>query len=191
MLPICAISRPLSGHHQPDGFMPQDPDRHSSMRWLAVAWALAGFTLLLGFAIYRLAAVAVDGLLDELQPVHWLVLVGNVLFMAYTEGYRGFQLGYSPRFAARTLLLRNGGSLVHCLLAPLFAMGLYAAPRRQLMTGWLLTALIVLLVIVFRYIPQPWRGILDAGVVVGLGWGLTVTWIQVLRLHATPEPLPN
>ena len=43
---------------------------------------------------------------------------------------------------------------------------------------YLLTVMIVVLVIVFHMLDQPWRGILDAGVVVGLSWGIVTLVIS-------------
>jgi len=40
-------------------------------------------------------------------------------------------------------------------------------------TTWIGTGLIVLAVLIFNQLSQPWRGILDAGVLVGLVWGTT------------------
>ena len=161
-------------------------------RRLAPWWAIAGFSLLLLLAMYRLTRIALDGLEGPLQPVHWAVLVLFCLFMAYSEGYRGFQRRFSPRFAGRTVALREAATALQVLLAPFYAMSLFSAPRRQLVTAWLLTALIVALVITFRFIPQPWRGLLDAGVVVGLGWGLVVTWQQVIvRQRDCRQSLPD
>ena len=37
---------------------------------------------------------------------------------------------------------------------------------------WIGTGLILLAIIVVRQLPQPWRGIVDLGVVIGLAWGL-------------------
>ena len=45
----------------------------------------------------------------------------------------------------------------------------------------------------FQYLPQPWRGVLDAGVVVGLGWGILSIVALALRsiadrgIDASPE----
>jgi hypothetical protein len=41
-----------------------------------------------------------------------------------------------------------------------------------MITGWVMVSIIAALVIGVRHVPQPWRGIIDAGVVVGLGIGL-------------------
>jgi hypothetical protein len=51
-------------------------------------------------------------------------------------------------------------------------MGYFHAPKRRRITSISVTAGIIVLIILVRLLPQPWRGIVDAGVVVGLAWGL-------------------
>ena len=92
--------------------------------------------------------------------------------MAYLEGYRGFQQGFSPRAAARVRHLRDHASWLETVLAPLFVMSYFHAHRRRQIISLLLTSLIICLVLVVRLIPQPWRGIIDLGVVAGLTWGV-------------------
>lgn len=58
------------------------------------------------------------------------------------------------------------------LLAPLFCMGFFGATRRVLIAAWVVLIMVAGLVALVRALDQPWRGIVDAGVVVGLGWGL-------------------
>ena len=92
--------------------------------------------------------------------------------MAYSEGYKGFQKSFSPRVVARARYLQNNPRPVHVLIAPLFCMGFFHATRRRMITAYVMTFAIVMAVILFNQISQPWRGILDAGVVVGLCWGI-------------------
>jgi hypothetical protein len=92
--------------------------------------------------------------------------------MAYAEGYRGFQKAFSPRVAARALYLKKNPCLLHVLLAPFFCMGFFHASRRRKITSFSVTSGIIVLILLVRLLPQPWRGIIDAGVVVGLAWGL-------------------
>jgi hypothetical protein len=92
--------------------------------------------------------------------------------MAYFEGYRGFQRGFSPRVVVRALHLALHPRPLHVLLAPLFCMGLIHASRRRLLSSWILLVSIVAIVLLVRVLPQPYRGLVDAGVVVGLAWGL-------------------
>ena len=39
----------------------------------------------------------------------------------------------------------------------------------------------MLLILAVSRLDQPWRGIIDAGVVVGLAWGLMTLWIFTAR----------
>ena len=151
------------------------------MRLLGALWAVIGFSLLLIMAIHRLGEIALEGLTVSLNWIHWSLLIANVAFMAYTEGYRGFHLRFSPRFARRVAHVHQQGSAIECLLAPLYAMGFFSAPRRVIITSYALTAMIIAFVITFEYIPQPWRGVLDAGVVVGLLLGLVASWWHVAK----------
>ena len=42
--------------------------------------------------------------------------------------------------------------------------------------SWFMVFAIFVLVVIVRALPQPWRGIVDGGVVVGLLWGVVVMW---------------
>ena len=161
----------------------------SLMRKLAVIWALLGFSGLLGAAVFRLAVIALDSWSSQLNAAHYLVLFANLGFMAYSEGYRGFQKRFSPRFAQRLVKLKTSGSTLQCLLAPLYCMNYFSAARRQLIVTYSLTLMIIVFIVSFRYIPQPWRGIFDAGVVLGLAWGIVATWI--CSLSALLQPAKN
>ena len=142
---------------------------------VASAWGVVGFLLILIYAIYRLAEISADALSQPLAASHWGLLIANLIFMAYYEGYKGFQKSYSPRLAARAKHLQTNATPLQFLLAPLFCMSFFHAPRRRIIASLLLTLMIVVFVLSFRLLPQPWRGILDAGVVVGLSWGLIAT----------------
>ena len=139
---------------------------------LAAGWGIIGFAWILLDAIIRLGLLAAHGLAPGLSGMEWAILVLFVAFMAYTEGYRGFQKSFSPRTAARAYYLYHHPGWVRGLLAPAFCMGFFDATRKPLLFAWVGTALIVTLVVALRFAPQPWRAIVDAGVVVGLSWGL-------------------
>jgi hypothetical protein len=135
-------------------------------------WGITGVVLLLGSAIYRLTPLAVDAFSYDWSWYHWLSLVLMVFFMAYAEGYRAFQQGFSPRVAARARYLRNHPNMLHAVLAPLFCMAYFHAPKRRQITSISVTLGIIVLVILVRLLDQPWRGIIDGSVVIGLAWGL-------------------
>jgi len=138
---------------------------------LACAWGITGVLLLLGTAIVRLSAPTLEAFAGPLGAGQWAFLAVSVVVMAYAEGVRGFQRSRSPRVAARALSLRNGCTTRQALLAPLFCMGLFDASRRRIITAWSLTTGIIVLVLLVSQLSQPWRDLLDVGVIVGLGWG--------------------
>ena len=135
-------------------------------------WGVAGVVAVLVYAVFRLTAISIEAFDHAFAWRHWVLLIGNTAFMAYSEGYRGFQRGYSPRIVARAAALIETPSPLRVALAPLFCMGYFHTTRRRLIAAYVLTVGVVALIVLFQYIPQPWRGILDAGVVVGLSWGV-------------------
>ncbi|MGI9309463.1 MAG: hypothetical protein ACR2P6_09385, partial [Gammaproteobacteria bacterium] len=144
----------------------------NSFGTLAGLWGVLGLTLCFGWAIYRLGLLAVLALEYDWHIGHWIAFVGNTAFMAYAEGYKGFQLSFSPRTVARARYIQDRPGWISGLLAPLFCAGYFGAEARTLKIIWIGTLAIVVLVVFVRWLPQPWRGIVDAGVVVGLSWGM-------------------
>lgn len=142
------------------------------MSWIGAIWGFSGVVTLLGYAIVRLAPRAAEALKMPLEPIHWIFLGVWTLFMLVAEGYRGFQKKFSPRTAARVRYLRDAGRPAHHLFAPFFCMGYFHAKRKTQITAICLTLGIILLVVLVRFLPQPWRGMVDFGVVLGLTWGI-------------------
>jgi hypothetical protein len=135
-------------------------------------WGIMGVVLLLASAIYRLTPLAIDAFSYEWSWHHWISFALMLFFMAYAEGYRAFQLGFSPRVAARARYLRDHPNMIHAILAPFFCMAYFHAPKRRQITSISVTAGIIVLVVLVRMLDQPWRGMIDGSVVVGLAWGL-------------------
>ena len=158
---------------------------------LGSIWGVVGVSLLLAFAVYRLSIIAIDAFSYEFEWYHWLVLIGNSIFMAHSEGYKGFQQGFSPRVAARARYILKNPRLLHVVTAPLFCMSFFYATRRRLIVAYAMTLGIIALVVVFNQISQPWRGILDAGVVVGLSWGIaSLIWFSIEALNSREFKFP-
>ena len=147
----------------------------------AALWGIAGVIALLANAIYRLAPYALELVQRSLTAVELAALVVWVAFNAYSEGYRAFHRMFSPRVVARARTLA-GAKPLFVALAPLYCMGLFHATRRRLLISWSITVGVVGIVILVRSMAQPWRGIIDAGVVVGLTWGLVS--LLVFAAHA-------
>lgn len=160
---------------------------------LAALWGFTGVFVLLSSAISRLAPTALALEFSQLSFVHWLALLFSLMFMGFAEGYRGFQKNFSPRVAARVRYLRHNPSLLRFILAPLFCMGFFYTTRKRKIVSFTLTFCIIMMVIIVSYIPQPWRGIIDAGVVFGLAWGVismvlyTIEAMVKDHFHHSPE----
>ena len=93
----------------------------------------------------------------------------------------GFQRNFSPRVVARAMHLAKDHDALSVALAPFYCMALFRANRRKKIVAWVLLTVIVTIVILVRMLPQPWRGIIDAGVVVGLAWGSLSIVVLFLR----------
>lgn len=158
---------------------------------LASSWGIIGFFSLVGFAMVRLSAHTVEAFTQPFTLFQWFVLLVSLIFMAYSEGYKGFQKSYAPRFAARVHYLSSHANGLQLILAPLFCMGFFNAPKRRIITSTLLSTMIIIFVLLFKYIPQPWRGIFDAAVVFGLIWGLTATAIFCYQAFMTAKPIAD
>jgi len=153
------------------------------------AWGTTGVVALLGQAIYRLTPQALDPLVHgTLTPLQAALYIGWVVVAGYTEGYRAFQGRFSPRVVARAVYLAKNREPLHVVLAPLFCMSFFHATRRALISAWMVTLLVLIAVLVVRQLPQPWRGIVDGGVVVGLSWGLVAIAANVVRVFRGIEP---
>ncbi len=131
-----------------------------------------------------------------LSPMQLGVSLGWVLLNAYAEGYRAFQLRFSPRVVVRAHHLARHPHPLHVALAPLYCMALIHATRRARIVAWSTLVMIVGFVLTLRLVPQPWRGIIDGGVVIALVWGIVaigVLFVRSLlsaRLPAVPSEIP-
>lgn len=172
------------------------PDMQQAREKLIATWGVAWVSLLLGQAVWRLTPMAIEPWSEGMMSLgqQWIYaawLVAN----AYLEGYRGFQLRFSPRVVRRAAYLGKNPKPLWVILALPFCMSLFHANRRQLVVSWVFIGVLVLVVWWVRALPQPWRGIIDGGVVVGLVWGIGVIWWLFARYLtgqqvAPPEDLP-
>lgn len=172
------------------------------MRLLGFYWGIAGVIAFLLFAVYRLSPRIWELADYSLSALQWGVLVVFTGWMAWAEGYKGFHRAFSPRVVARARYLRENaaavaGHPVLPLVAPVFCMGFIHATRKRKIVSFSVTGGIFILVLLLRITPQPWRGIIDTGVVTGLGLGilsLLFFWLQVETghwKHAVPLDLPE
>lgn len=136
-------------------------------------WGILGVVAFLSQAIYRIAPLAWEPLRDRnLTEFQAALYVAFLLFSGYAEGYRGFQKRFSPKVVGRALHLADNPRFLHVLFAPAYCMAYFHATKRGLLTAWGVSSIIVVIVMLVRSVPQPWRGIIDGGVVLGLTWGV-------------------
>jgi hypothetical protein len=148
-----------------------------------VLWGTVGVVAVLVDAIIRLLPNAIEPIAtDTLDVQGALAYVAAIIGLAYAEGYRGFQRRFSPRVVARAARLAGSPQPIwRLVLAPLMTMGLIHATHRRLLATWMLVAMIVALIVLVSLLEQPWRGAVDAGVVVGLSWGTTTILLELIR----------
>ena len=163
------------------------------MKSIGFIWGVGGILLLLLFAIVRLGGVALELGTFDLQLWQWLLTGGWLTYMVWAEGYKGFHLAFAPRVVARASYLAAHPRPLHVLLAPVFCMGyIHATPRRRIMSI-ALSCMIVCFVLLARMLPQPWRSMVDVGVVAGLmvGVGSIVYYLlQLKQAGASSLPVP-
>lgn len=159
---------------------------------LVGVWGIVGVAALLIQAIVRLTPLAIEPFeAGMLGAFHLALLAAWVLFAAYTEGYKAFQKQFTPRVVARAQYLSAHPRLLHVILAPAFCMGFFHATRKRLIVSWVVTLSIIGLIIAVKMLAQPWRGIIDAGVVLALIWGviaLAYFTSRALAGHRMPVP---
>ncbi len=148
----------------------------STFGLIGAVWGIAGLSWLFGNAIVRLYKYVKELGSQTFEWYHWACLVLCLCFMGYAEGYKGFHLRFAPRAAARALYLRRNPTLLRVVLAPLFCMGYFHATRKRKIVVFSLTGMIILLIIGVHHLKQPAHGIVDAGVMFGIGWGTVSVW---------------
>lgn len=158
---------------------------------LIAAFALAQVSVFLGSAVYRLTPLAWEAWFDwDLSLFQRALFVGWVLMNTYTEGYRGFHLRFCPRVVSRSLELGRNPRPLALLLALPYSLSLIMAPKRQLIGRWGFILALYALIYVVHHVPQPWRGIIDGGVVIGLAWGVGSLWWLFARVSWDDEATP-
>lgn len=136
---------------------------------LTFVWSVLGILGLLVQAQLRLGKIAWEALSsDTLTQSQMLVCLTWVVLNAYLEGYRGFHRRFVPRVVARAKHLATAPDTFPRWLGPVYAMAYVRATPRAKYAAWGVTGAVLIAIFLVRRLDQPWRGIIDAGVVVGL-----------------------
>ena len=157
---------------------------------LITTWGVGWVVWLLGHAIVRLTPIAAEPWLDgSLTAAQKTLFIGWLGFNGYAEGYKAFQKKFAPRVISRAVHLGQHPTPFRLLLALPFCMSLFYAQRRQRIVSWTFIVVLIAVIVAVRALPQPWRGIIDGGVVLGLGWGVCVlVWLMAKYLITGESP---
>jgi hypothetical protein len=168
---------------------PRPSVKKGALFYLVFTWGVAGVLLLFGRALWRLTPMAWQPIADgSLSAMQIGLYAAWVAFNAYSEGYRAFQKAFCPRVVARAYHLAQNPTLLSAVLAPAYCLSLFRANRRGLTVAWVMLGVIALLVALLRITPQPWRGIIDGGVVIALAWGSVVMLIMAFKALVSGPP---
>jgi len=162
---------------------------------VATHWGVIGMMSILANALGRLVPIALEPFkLGGLSTVQWCAYAGTALGMAYIEGYKAFQLKFSPLVVTRAFTLGpEGGRLtpLRGILAPFYSMGLFHATKKRTIVSWSVSLAVLCVVAAVKRLAYPWRSIVDAGVVVGLTWGVVSMGVYYFRALAGKMPGAN
>lgn len=154
---------------------------NSRLRTLGYWWGISGVIGILAFAIYRLTPYAVEALSGGLTAWQISLLILWSVFMVASEGYDGFYKRLSPRILKRASLLKQQGTPLQLLLAPAYCLSYFSDTRRRVVIAYTVIGLIVVAVVIVHQLPQPWRGIIDCGVVLGLCGGVIAIIVRLFQ----------
>ncbi|MCH8247456.1 MAG: hypothetical protein IH951_13770 [Bacteroidetes bacterium] len=138
---------------------------------LLSSWAVGGFLLLLGHGIFRLTPTATAAAFGPLTVAESIGLAASILLLAIGEGYYAIHRFFVPRFVGRLARLLETRNILRSILAPFVCLGLLPFDRvdsRNVVRGWSMVTAILLMIILVRGFPDPWRGIIHVGVVMAL-----------------------
>ena len=156
----------------------------AAARHPAALFGVAGVLVLLVAAVVRLTPMALTTFQcrdpEGASIVRSIPERAGYMLMVVLFGYAE---GYKALCVQRALTLSHPNcSPIHRLLAPFYVLGLVAS--RQRLFAWTVVVLMSVLVVLVRHVPYPQRSLIDAGVVISLGWGATVVLALYVRALA-------
>ena len=171
----------------------KEPMKKNVWRNVLGVWGVVQVVLILANAIKRLYPIAVQPFVQkDMLPYQWALYALWSVYMGYAEGYKAFQLKFSPMVVQRAFLIHQNPNIFNCLLAGPYCMGLFGASRKRMIVGWCVTAGVFSLTLFVKKLPYPYRAIVDAGVVVGLSYGtLSIIVLAVKAFFGGVVELPD
>lgn len=167
--------------------LPSSPSKYNCSPLVRNAlgiWGVLQVLSILGNALKRLIPVALQPIIqNDLHPYQWALGGAWCLYMAYAEGYKAFHLKFSPQVVSRAFHIAERPNVFNVILAGPYSMGLFGASKKRMIVSWAISLGVTGLIAVVKKLPYPYRGIIDAGVVVGLTLGslsIILKFVQAL-----------
>jgi hypothetical protein len=159
-------------------------------------WGIVQVVSVLANAIKRLLPIALHPFQqNNLSAPQWALYVAWCVYMTYAEGYKAFQQKFSPMVVDRAYGIVDNANIFNTLLAGPYAMGLFGADKKRMIVSWAITAGVFSLVKIVKFLPYPYRSIVDGGVVCGLSYGacsiVLLTLRRIFYHQEQPEPTPK
>lgn len=146
--------------------------RQNVWRNVLGVWGVVQVVSVLANALKRLYPIAMQPFIQkDMLPYQWVLYAVWCGYMGYAEGYKAFQLKFSPMVVQRAFSIYQNPGIFNVLLAGPYAMGMFGASRKRMIVSWCVTAGVFSLTLFVKKLPYPYRAIVDAGVVVGLTYG--------------------
>lgn len=134
-------------------------------------WAAGGVVFLFAEAAWRLGGRGIAAVRGGLTTFEWIALAVITAVFVYGEGVRALQRRWVPSVLARVERLPSESFLPWGAAGPLYAMSLVGRSPASVLRAWAGVTAIILAVLIVSRFPDPWRGIVDAGVAAALVWG--------------------
>jgi hypothetical protein len=151
------------------------------MGTLGSIWGVAGVLAVIAFAVLRLGLRAQNIFSYDLMWHQWAVLLLGSAILLYAKSFRVFRRRIAPRIAARAADIKKHPTTIKVIFAPFYCMGYFGSTRVAGLRMISVTLAMVVLILVVRYLPEPWRAILDFGIAVALAAGFFFILAESLR----------
>jgi hypothetical protein len=182
------------------GNVPHDESNSSNshgslLKSLLGIWGVLQVVAIIGNALKRVIPIALQPFSSDvpLSGFQWVSYGLWTVYMIYAEGYKAFQLKFSPLVVKRAFGLSENLNALNFLLAGPYAMGFFGATKKRMIVSWSVSVGVASIVAVVKKLGYPYRSIIDGGVVAGLTYGtlsiliLTVNALRGNVPHVNPE----
>ncbi|HTQ03279.1 MAG TPA: hypothetical protein VMI54_05460 [Polyangiaceae bacterium] len=134
-------------------------------------WSSGVVLLTLADGAYRTGLRALYTVERGLTRGEWLALAASVVLFTFGEGHAVLARRFAPAVVARAFSSTAPNGRAALVLGPLHALALARVTWREALRNWAVLAVIAGAIHAVRALPEPWRGVVDAGVFAALLWG--------------------